>query len=138
MEGVLKALPDGCVKTGRYVHTVHRYFDDASKSRIKVKTTETKKAATGEQTKEKFDHVIFACHAHQALAMIGKKRHGERVGDFIEFSHDEERGRVTRRPAVYAKKSKRVGELELQIYRKEGRERFRVRNVLGELVAKFT
>jgi predicted NAD/FAD-binding protein len=72
VEAVLKALPDGCVKTGRYVHTVHRYFDDASKSRIKVKTTETKKAATGEQTKEKFDHVIFACHAHQALAMIGK------------------------------------------------------------------
>ena len=72
VKAVLKALPDGCVKTGRYVHTVHRYFDDASKSRIKVKTTETKKAATGEQTKEKFDHVIFACHAHQALAMIGK------------------------------------------------------------------
>ena len=73
VEAVLKALPDGCVKTGRYVHTVHRYFDDASKSKIKVKTTETARAATGAQTKEKFDHVIFACHPHQALAMIGKK-----------------------------------------------------------------
>ena len=73
VEAVLKALPDGCVKTGRYVHTVHRYFDDASKSKIKVKTTETPRAATGEQTKKKFDHVIFACHPHQALAMIGKK-----------------------------------------------------------------
>ncbi len=73
VEAVLKALPDGCVKTGRYVHTVHRYFEDASKSKIKVKTTETARAATGEQTKEKFDHVIFACHPHQALAMIGKK-----------------------------------------------------------------
>ena len=58
---------------GRYVHTVHRYFDDASKSKIKVKTIETARAATGAQTKEKFDHVIFACHPHQALAMIGKK-----------------------------------------------------------------
>jgi cyclopropane-fatty-acyl-phospholipid synthase len=73
VEALEKALPKGTIKTGRHVHSVHRYFDEPSKlGKIKVKTSETKKAVTGEQTKEKFDHVVFACHAFQALAILNE------------------------------------------------------------------
>ena len=58
--------------------------------KIKVKTTETARAATGAQTKEKFDHVIFACHPHQALAMIGKKNATKKELEILSSFRDDE------------------------------------------------